>query len=61
MFTRLSSGVVLEGDISHRVINKILKSLPNIFGMADNILIVECYTDGRDHDRTLRQMMQICH
>ena len=41
--------------------NKIFKGLPKIFGIADDTVIVQCDVDGRDHDRTLRQVMQICH
>ena len=40
---------------------KIFKGLPNVFGIADDILIVGSNADGRDHDRILRQVMQVCH
>ena len=33
----------------------------NVFGIADDILILEYNTDGRDYDRTLRQVLQISH
>ena len=35
--------------------------MPNVFGIAANILIVRYDAHGRDHDRTLGQVMQICH
>ena len=31
--------------------------MPNVFGIVDNILIVEYDADGRYHNRTLRQVM----
>ena len=33
-------------------INEIFKGLPKVF--PDDISIVECESDGRDHDKTLR-------
>ena len=35
------------------------KDLLNVFGIADDILIVGCDVDITDHDRTLRGVMQI--
>ena len=40
-------------------VSGIFKDLLNIFGVADDILIVEYDTDGRDHDKTLKWVMQI--
>ena len=34
---------------------------PNLFGIADEILIVGYDADGKDHGSGLRQVMQICH
>ena len=33
--------------------NEIFKDMPNVFGLADDILIVRYNVDGRDDDRTL--------
>ena len=33
----------------------------NVYGIADSILIVGYDAVGRDHNRTLKQVMQICH
>ena len=41
-------------------IDEMFQDLSNVFGIADGILIVGYDTDGRDHDRTLRHVMQIC-
>ena len=35
--------------------------MSNVFGIADCILIVGHDADGRDHERTLRYVMQMCH
>ena len=41
-------------------IDKIFKDMPNVFDIADDI-IVWYDADGRNHNRTLRHVMQICH
>ena len=39
---------------------EIFLELPNIFGIADVILII-CYNNnGADHDRTLSKVLPIC-
>ena len=40
-------------------INKILKKLPNVFGIVDDIVVVVYDTDGKDHDEMLQQVLQI--
>ena len=42
-------------------IDEIFKEMPNLFDIEDDILIVVYDADGRDHDKTLRHVMQICH
>ena len=59
-FTRLPFRVVPVGNMFQLKINEILRGLPNVFGIADDILIVKYDADGRDLDMTLRQAMQIC-
>ena len=44
-----------------RKTNEIFKGLPNVFGTADDILIVGYDADGTDHDRIMRQVMQMCY
>ena len=41
-------------------IDGIFKDLPNVFGIADDILVVGYDGDGKDHDKTLWQVLQIC-
>ena len=44
-FTRLLFGVVPVGDMFLQKINKIFKDLPNLFGIADDILVLEYDAD----------------
>ena len=46
--------VVPVGDMFQWKIDEIFKDLPNVFGIADDMLIVDYDADGRDHDRTLK-------
>ena len=43
-----------------RKIDKIFKELPNVFGIANDILVVGYKTDGKDHDKELWRVLQIC-
>ena len=42
-----------------RKIDKIVKELPNVFGIADDILVVGYEADGKDHDELLQRVLQI--
>ena len=39
---------------------EIFKDLPNVFGITDKILVVGYDSNGKDHDKTLWQVLQIC-
>ena len=41
--------------------DEIFNDLPNLFGTADDISIVGNVADARDDDKTLRQVMLVCH
>ena len=43
-----------------RKIDETFKNLPNVFGIMDDILVVGCDSDGKDHDATLQRDLQIC-
>ena len=49
----LPFGAALAGDMFQRKIDEIFKDLPNVFGIADDILAVGYDDDGKDHDDTL--------
>ena len=57
----LPFGVAPADDMVQKKINEISKDLPNVFGIADGILIEGYVTDSIDHDRTMRQIKQICY
>ena len=59
-FVRLPFGVVPADDMFQQKIDEIFKDLLNVFGIADDILIVGYEVDGKGDNRTLRQVMQIC-
>ena len=52
-YKRLLFGAAPAGDMFQRKIDKIFKELPNVFGIADDILVVGYEADGKDHDETL--------
>ena len=39
---------------------EIFKGLPNVFGIADDKLVIGYYDDGRDHGNTLQGVLLIC-
>ena len=43
-----------------RRMDEIFKELPNMFGIADDTLVVGYDDYDRDHDNTLRRVLQIC-
>ena len=59
-FSRLPFGLALPDYMLSAKIDEIFKDLPNVIGIADDILIEGHDADERDHDRTLGQVVQIC-
>ena len=43
-----------------RKIDEIFNDLPNVFGIADDILVVGYQADGKDHDKTLQKVLKTC-
>ena len=54
MFT-LWSGA--GGDMFQRKINEIFNDIPNIFGMADDILVIGYDKDGAHHDKAVYNVL----
>ena len=46
-------GAISAGIGFSKKFDKIIKDLPNVFGIADDILIAGYDSDGKDHDETL--------
>ena len=43
-----------------RKLDDIFKDLPNVFGIADNILVVGYDRDAKDHNDILQGVPQVC-
>ena len=41
-------------------IDEIFKDMPNVFGIADDVLVAGYEDDGRDHDKTVQRLLQRC-
>ena len=52
-------GVAPPGDLFQRKIDMLFQGLPNVFGIADDVLITGCNM-ARDHDATLNTLLRIC-
>ena len=44
----------------YRKVDEIFKNVPNVFGIADDILVAGYDIDGKDHDKMLQKVLQIC-
>ena len=47
------------GDMFQRRIDKLFHRVPNVFGIADDILIVGFDDFGKDHDETVSKVLEI--
>ena len=52
--------VTLVSDMLQRKIDEMFHGLPNIFGIADDILIAGFDDPGRDHDERVDKVLEIC-
>ena len=59
-YIRPPFGAAPAGDKFQRKIDKLFNDIPNVFGIADDILIAGFHADGRDHDASLEQVLQRC-
>ena len=48
-----------NGDMLQRKIDILLQGLPNVFGIADDILIAGFDDMGRDHNAIFKQVLKI--
>ena len=47
----------MAGDMFQRKIDKIFNDIPNIFGIADDILVIGYNKDGADHDKAVYNVL----
>ena len=59
-YKQLSFGAAPEGDMFKRKIDEIFKDMPNVFGIADDILVVGYEDKFRDHADTVHNVLQRC-
>ena len=48
------------GNMFQHKIDEIFNDMPNVFGIADDILVVGYDNNGRDHDETVCKVLQTC-
>ena len=58
-YKRLPFGAAPTGSMLQYKIDEIFKNLHNVFDVPDDILVVGCDTNGKDHEEMLQQMLQI--
>ena len=56
----LPFGVAPVGDMFQCKIDKIFNYIPNIFGIADDILVIGYDKDGADHDKAVYKVLRQC-
>ena len=54
-YKHLPFGAVPVGDMFQCKIDETFNDIPNIFGIADNILVIGYDKDRTDHDKTVKQ------
>ena len=55
-----SFGAVLAGDMFQCKIDIIFNNMPNIFGIADDILVIWYDKNGADHEETVYSVLKQC-
>ena len=48
------------GDMFQHKIDEIFKDMPNVFGIADDILVIGYDKDGADHDEAVYKVLWQC-
>ena len=54
----LPFGAVLAGDMFQCKIDKNFNDMQNVFGIADDILVIGCDKDGADHDEAVYKVLK---
>ena len=56
----LPFGVMLVGNMFQRKIDEIFNDIPNIFGIADDILVIGYNKDRADHNKAVYSVLERC-
>ena len=59
-YKQLPFGAVLAGDMFQWKIDEIFNDMPNVFGIADDILVIGYDKDGADHDEAVYNVLRWC-
>ena len=59
-YKHLPFGVVPAGIMFQHKIDEIFNDMPNIFGIADDVLVIGYDEDGADHDEAIYSMLKQC-
>ena len=59
-YKQLLFGAALAGDMFQCKIDKIFNNMPNVFGIADDILVIGHNEDGADHDEVVYKVLKQC-
>ena len=59
-YKHLLFGAAPAGNMFQQKIDEIFNNMPNVFGTADDIMVVGYDDDGRDHDKTVCKVLQGC-
>ena len=59
-YKHLSLGAVLAGNIFQCKIDEIFNDMPDVFGIADDILVMGYDKDGTDHDEAVYNVLRQC-
>ena len=59
-YKHLLFGAALAGDMFQHNIDNIFNNMPNVFGIADDILVIRYDKDGTDHDEAVYKVLKWC-
>ena len=59
-YKHLPFGAVPAGDMFQHKIDKIFNDMPNVFGIADNILVIGYNKNRADHDKAVYSVLRQC-
>ena len=59
-YKHLLFGAALAGDMFQCKTDKIFTDMPNVFGIADDILVIGYGKDGTDHNEAVYKVLKWC-
>ena len=59
-YKHLPFGVAPAGDMFQHKIDETVNDIPNVFGIADDILVIGYDKDRTDHNETVNRVLKCC-